>query len=158
MVQPPNGPDAPILLKEQFKFMANLFRNMKKKKDAVPFLAPVDPIALNIPTYFDIVKKPMDISTIDRKLSRKEYTTVQQVVDDFYLMVNNCHLFNGAQSVVGAMGTSCQVYFEREFAKFPKDLQSVTEKKKKMSEMGRVGCYCKFLMMENLYSNRRITI
>jgi hypothetical protein len=31
---------------------------------AWPFLQPVDPTALNLHDYYDIIKKPMDLSTI----------------------------------------------------------------------------------------------
>lgn len=33
-----------------------------------PFQFPVDPIALNIPTYTEIIKNPIDLSTIEEKL------------------------------------------------------------------------------------------
>ena len=41
--------------------------------EAFYFNQPVDPVALNLPTYFDVVKHPMDYSTIQAKLSRGEY-------------------------------------------------------------------------------------
>lgn len=40
------------------------------------FLEPVDPIALNIPTYRTIIKKPMDLSTLESKLHAGEYTPI----------------------------------------------------------------------------------
>jgi len=36
--------------------------------EAIPFRVPVDPQALGIPDYFDIIKKPMDMASIKRKL------------------------------------------------------------------------------------------
>ena len=43
---------------------------MKPKYSAVtyPFIAPVDPVALNIPSYLKIIKKPMDFGTIEKNL------------------------------------------------------------------------------------------
>jgi bromodomain-containing factor 1 len=32
------------------------------------FLAPVDPVALNAPNYLEVVKRPMDLGTVARKL------------------------------------------------------------------------------------------
>ena len=46
---------------------------LKSNVKIVPFLNPVDPVALNIPEYPDIIKKPMDLSTIEKKLTRGEY-------------------------------------------------------------------------------------
>jgi hypothetical protein len=41
-----------------------------------PFLEPVDPIALNIPSYRAVVKNPMDISTVSTKLHNGEYSNI----------------------------------------------------------------------------------
>ena len=39
------------------------------------FQKPVDPKELGLPDYFDVVKKPMDLSTIKKKIDRNEYLT-----------------------------------------------------------------------------------
>ena len=39
-----------------------LMRKLMRRKNAWPFLDPVDPVALNIPDYPDVVKHPMDLS------------------------------------------------------------------------------------------------
>ena len=57
----------------QQKFLSALLRQVKKPKDALPFLQPVDPVKLNIPRYFDIITRPMDISTIEKKLNSGRY-------------------------------------------------------------------------------------
>jgi hypothetical protein len=44
------------------------------------FLEPVDPIALGIPKYTDIVKSPMDVSTLQQKLKRREYSNIPSVL------------------------------------------------------------------------------
>lgn len=41
--------------------MVNL---LKKNKNSWPFREPVDPIAMGIPHYCDIVTNPMDLKTI----------------------------------------------------------------------------------------------
>lgn len=41
-----------------------ILQTLKKHPSSWPFLEPVDPIALGIPTYFEIIKEPMDFSTI----------------------------------------------------------------------------------------------
>src|SRR5438105_15829930 len=41
--------------------------------EANPFRAPVDPIQLNIPDYFAVIKKPMDLETIRKKLDQGRY-------------------------------------------------------------------------------------
>lgn len=121
-----------LLLREQFRWLAKTIQNLKKKKDAQLFLLPVDPVALGIPTYFDVVKNPMDISTIERKLSFKEYSSVQEVKQDFDLMFNNCYLFNGPDSAVSVIGKSLQTSFDREMLKLPKTVKQQEKKKRSL--------------------------
>jgi hypothetical protein len=49
----PPQPD-PILVKEQLNWLKKTIANLKKRKDASIFLFPVNPVALNIPHYFDV--------------------------------------------------------------------------------------------------------
>lgn len=46
--------------------------DLRKHADAAPFNQPVDPIALNIPDYFKIIKNPMDLGTIMVKIRKRE--------------------------------------------------------------------------------------
>lgn len=57
-----------------------------------PFLLPVDPD--EVPSYYGIIKVPMDLSTIKQKLIENLYTSKEQFADDFKLMCDNCRLFN----------------------------------------------------------------
>ena len=51
-----------------FKRCSKILNIIKNSHLIGPFMYPVDPIALNIPTYFEIVKKPMDLTTVEEKL------------------------------------------------------------------------------------------
>ena len=42
------------------------------------FAAPVDPISLGIPTYFDIIKDPMDLGTIQKKMDNEEIDSPEE--------------------------------------------------------------------------------
>ena len=68
--------------------------------EAVPFRTPVDPNALGIPDYFDIIKKPMDMSQIKRKLDIGAYTDPWQFVNDVFLMFENAWTYNRKTSRV----------------------------------------------------------
>lgn len=68
VVPAPEGPIA-VLTKEQQKFALSLLRTLKKHRSAPPFLRPVDPIALLIPDYFRVVTMPMDLGTVENKLT-----------------------------------------------------------------------------------------
>jgi hypothetical protein len=49
------------------KIAKKLMNILHKTKDSELFHKPVDPILLGIPDYFDIIKNPMDFSTIKVK-------------------------------------------------------------------------------------------
>jgi Bromodomain len=49
---------------------------LSRQAKAGPFAEPVDPVALNIPSYPLIVKHPMDISTMREKLENGQYSSI----------------------------------------------------------------------------------
>jgi Bromodomain len=49
---------------------------LSRQSKAGPFAEPVDPVALNIPSYSLIVKNPMDISTMREKLENGQYSSI----------------------------------------------------------------------------------
>jgi hypothetical protein len=56
-----------------------------------PFRNPVDPVSDNVPNYFDVVKRPMDLRTIKGKMDRGEYTTAAEFESDIRLICQNCY-------------------------------------------------------------------
>jgi len=111
------------LEKEQLKWCNNVLRHMKRNINGKPFLSPVDPIAMNIPTYSQIIKTPMDISTIDRKLSTQQYPRAQAFIDDFHLMINNSSTFNPPEHSVHKQGKILQEWFHKQVEKsFPHEV------------------------------------
>ncbi|KAI0181779.1 Bromodomain-containing protein [Hypoxylon sp. FL1284] len=81
------------------------------------FLTPVDPVALNIPTYFSIVKKPMDLETMTRKNREGEYKSVKDLEKDMKLIVHNAALFNGEHHEVTHLAKGVEEIFKAEVAK-----------------------------------------
>lgn len=61
---------------------------------AWPFLQPVDPVALNLPTYLDIIASPMDLSTMHAKLHTNAYDDPDAYKRDMVLMFENAIEFN----------------------------------------------------------------
>ncbi|KAJ8101464.1 hypothetical protein POJ06DRAFT_251612 [Lipomyces tetrasporus] len=46
------------------------------------------------PNYFNVIKNPMDLSTVMKKLKALQYRSKQEFVDDLMLIWNNCLTFN----------------------------------------------------------------
>ncbi|XP_009866226.1 PREDICTED: E3 ubiquitin-protein ligase TRIM33 [Apaloderma vittatum] len=67
-----------------------------------------EPVPASIPNYYKIIKKPMDLSTVKKKLQKKHsqhYQTPEDFVADVRLIFKNCERFNEMMRVV-------QVYAE----------------------------------------------
>nr|CDS32831.2 hypothetical protein HmN_000466500 [Hymenolepis microstoma] len=77
-----------------------LLEYLFKDEHASWFRFPVDIVALNIPDYREIVKFPMDLSTIRHKLECKEYEDPWDVVEDFNLIFHNAKLYNARASII----------------------------------------------------------
>lgn len=113
-----NLPETPMP-KHQAKFVLNTIKAIKRLRDAGPFLHPVDVVKLNVPLYYNYIKRPMDLSTIERKLNLNAYEDPLQVVDDFNLMVSNCLRFNGENSGISRMAKNIQAQFEKHMLNIP---------------------------------------
>ncbi|KAM9529497.1 uncharacterized protein ACWYII_041672 [Salvelinus alpinus] len=78
---------------------------------SAPFQEPVSPLARH---YYQIIKRPIDLSVIRRKLDQRNtlhYFTAQQFVDDVLLMFRNCATFNYPDSEVANAGRNLEVFF-----------------------------------------------
>lgn len=84
---------------------------------AWPFLLPVDPVAWNIIGYFDVVKHPMDISTVEKKLNAGEYKSTAEFEADVRLIFHNCYIFNTPDNEVYQMGQALEAVFNERWNK-----------------------------------------
>jgi bromodomain-containing factor 1 len=81
----------------ELKFCQEVMDELNKPKHylcAAPFYYPVDPVALNIPTYHSIIKKPMDLTTVQTKLNTGQYENAKEFEADLRQIVKNCFKFN----------------------------------------------------------------
>jgi bromodomain-containing factor 1 len=104
----------------QFKVIEPGMRNLKKSRQAVFFQKPVDPVAMNLPTYFTVIKHPMDLSTMEQKLKNREYNSVNEYVADFDLMVQNSVTFNGHLHTVSQAGSMLRSQLDAQLRKVPR--------------------------------------
>ncbi|CAO1621911.1 unnamed protein product [Jaminaea pallidilutea] len=132
----------------QIKFAQNSVKALKQRPDALPFLQPVDPVALNIPQYPQIITQPMDLGTVDVKLamtasaikggkatektksasqlgldlSRDVYHSVKEWEDDVRLVFANCIRFNGPDHVISQSAKTLETVFEKQLNSMPVEL------------------------------------
>jgi len=87
-----------------------LTRLLNADEDEI-FHKPVDIVALNIPTYPDVIATPMDLGTIRKKLKAGartknklgRYENAREMKADLDLVFDNCVAFNGAESYIGKL-------------------------------------------------------
>mmetsp|Transcript_23022 Transcript_23022/g.54394 ORF Transcript_23022/g.54394 Transcript_23022/m.54394 type:complete len:1379 (+) Transcript_23022:433-4569(+) len=58
------------------------------------FSEPVDPVALGIPTYFQVIKEPMDLRTLHRKMEANEVKSPEEFARLCRLVFENAVMFN----------------------------------------------------------------
>lgn len=135
------GPEATEMTSNQIKACQNAIKGLKGRTDSGPFHFPVDPIALNIPHYTDIVTRPMDLGTIDIKLAltaaaqkggnkhtektkqapkwnldpvRDVYTSLDDFEKDVRLVFSNCIAFNGPDHPLSQTAATLDGVFEKQ--------------------------------------------
>ncbi|EZF77190.1 hypothetical protein H105_01524 [Trichophyton soudanense CBS 452.61] len=127
------------LTKVQVKFLIRTIQSLRRIGDGQMFKAPVDIVKLNIPTYYDFVKHPMDLQTMEGKLKSEQYRTLQDVINDFELMVNNSKTFNGPTHVVSLAGDRLYEHFQKHLKKMPShDAPEITPAEKKSKKAASV--------------------
>jgi len=121
---------------------------------AWPFNQPVDPVALNIPDYLDIIKQPMDLGTIkvlsvllearyspkliylfetQRRLEDAFYTSINDFASDVRLVWKNAMTYNPPGSDVYVMADVVSKAFESKFGKLAERIQK-EEKERREKE------------------------
>lgn len=87
-----------------------LLEDLECHDDAWPFLLPVN--TKQFPTYKKIIKSPMDLSTIKKRLQDMHYKCKEEFCADVRLIFNNCEIFNEDDSPVGKAGHCMRQFFE----------------------------------------------
>jgi len=75
----------------------NVLLAVKRHKSAWPFLQPVE--TSEVPDYYDIIKHPMDLQTMEDRLNKNCYSTKKMFEKDMMIMFNSCRLYNRPDTV-----------------------------------------------------------
>lgn len=71
-----------------------VLKELWKHKFAWPFYQPVDAQKLNLPDYYKIIRHPMDMGTIRKRLETHFYRSAEDCIGDFNQMFMNCCTYN----------------------------------------------------------------
>lgn len=129
----PDGKDAPVkhpMTNQIQYFKKTIFPAVFKHKFAWPFHTPVDPVRLGLPDYFDVIKEPMDMSLIKKKLDNFQYKSSKEIFRDFELMFQNCYTYNRPTEDVTIMAKRVQEFLHTKSKNMP-PVETVPEPKAK---------------------------
>ncbi|KAL6264581.1 hypothetical protein P5V15_004683 [Pogonomyrmex californicus] len=145
IVQPPvvPPPNRPGRITNQLQFLQKgVLKPVWKHQFAWPFQQPVDAKKLNLPDYHKIIKKPMDLGTIKKRLENSYYWSGKECIQDFNTMFTNCYVYNKPGEDVVVMAQALEKLFLTKVAQMPKEeveLDPPVPKGPKGKKAGRVG-------------------
>lgn len=130
-VEPVNGvvqpavkphPDRPGRQTNQLNFIQKtVMKVIWKHQYSWPFQQPVDAAKLSLHDYHKLIKQPMDIGTIKRRLENNYYWKAQECADDFQTMFDNCYIYNKPGEDVVVMAQALEKLFKQKLAGMPKE-------------------------------------
>ncbi|VDM59935.1 unnamed protein product [Angiostrongylus costaricensis] len=101
-VIPPMG--KPTRHTNQLDYILNtVLKEVMKHKHAWPFNVPVDTVKLNLPDYHKVIRRPMDMKTIQKRLQNIYYHSAKECMEDFEDIFRNCYTFNQVEDDVTIM-------------------------------------------------------
>ncbi|XP_037355286.1 bromodomain testis-specific protein isoform X2 [Talpa occidentalis] len=95
-----------------------------------PFQQPVDAVKLKLPDYYTIIKNPMDLNTIKKRLEHKYYMKASECIEDFNMMFSNCYLYNKPGDDIVLMAQALEKLFRQKLSQMPQEEQVVGGKER----------------------------
>ena len=98
-----------------------LTNKMLQKDLCRPFKDKVDPERDGAPDYFNIIKNPMELTTVKKKLTTNEYKSIQQWADDINLIWKNAKTYNNEGTLIYLFAQELEIWFSKKFIKMPRN-------------------------------------
>jgi E1A/CREB-binding protein len=124
-----------------------VLRILQLHQHAWVFNTPVDPVELGLPDYFEVVKVPMDLGSIRKKLENGVYTTLEEFEGNVHLTFDNAMLYNPEGSVVYNMAKEMNDKFTLDYEKLLEVLEAEEDVKRRNGEACLL-CGCEKLLFE----------
>jgi len=87
----------------------------------------VDPEALGLPDYFEVVKKPMHFELVKKNLEDNKYPEMDAFQRDVRLVFENSILYNGETSEVGQLALNMMTAFAEKYEALVKNMLAASE-------------------------------
>lgn len=113
------------------KTLELILDKLQKKDIYGVYAEPVDPEEL--PDYHEVIKNPMDFSTVRKKLGSGKYATFEQFEHDVFLICENAMQYNSSDTIYFKQAFSIQELARRKFQRLRNELD-YPEKELKVEE------------------------
>ncbi|MEQ2189030.1 hypothetical protein GOODEAATRI_020989 [Goodea atripinnis] len=126
----PSGPPQPLVkdpsrqgrVTNQLQFLQKVvLKSLWRHHFAWPFHEPVDAVKLSLPDYHKIIKNPMDMGSIKKRLENNYYRSASECMQDFNTMFTNCYIYNKPTDDIVLMAQSLEKAFLQKVAQMPQD-------------------------------------
>ncbi|KAG7389915.1 hypothetical protein PHYPSEUDO_009173 [Phytophthora pseudosyringae] len=146
-----NATVSPATLKKRLEM---ILKGMMEHKFGWVFNTPVDPVALNIPNYFKIIRKPMDLGTVKKKLEVGVYQHLEEFAYDVQTTFQNAMQYNSEDQDVYSLAKDMLSDFNGEVRKVAAEIE-VEEKAARAKESSCRLCGIERMVFEPavLYCN-----
>jgi len=112
LIKPPGGASSAAL-----RPVARLVEELKGREDAAAFLKPAVELFTpeEIPDYTEVVRRPMDLRTVETKLKAGAYKTAEACAGDVRQIWRNCRIYNHPSVPAYQCAVRLSQFFERRF-------------------------------------------
>ncbi|XP_059197130.1 bromodomain testis-specific protein isoform X2 [Centropristis striata] len=121
------NPKSPGRVTNQLQYLEKVvIKALWRHNFSWPFHQPVDAVALCLPDYYTIITKPMDLSTIKKRLQNNYYWQALDCIQDFNTMFTNCYVYNRPSDDIVFMAQTLEKLFLQKLSQMPKEEYEVT--------------------------------
>ncbi|CAB3236349.1 unnamed protein product [Arctia plantaginis] len=113
------------LTPKDFENLKRLVKQIQLHKNAWPFMEPVDP--REAPTYYKVIKEPMDLQSVERKVNEQIYSTLSEFIGDMTKIFDNCRYFNPKDSEFYRCAEGLEAFFAQKIKYFREKLFETTQ-------------------------------
>ncbi|SPO02121.1 probable histone acetyltransferase [Cephalotrichum gorgonifer] len=107
--QPRHGPNYNQLL--------HLLNDLQNHQAAWPFLVPVNKD--DVADYYEVIKEPMDLTTMETKLEADQYATPEDFIKDAKLVFDNCRKYNNESTPYAKSANKLEKYMWQQIKAVP---------------------------------------
>lgn len=100
-----------------YNFMVTLLSELTNHPSAWPFAVAVS--KEEVGDYYDVIKEPMDLGTMEQKLENDKYESFDQFLYDARLIFNNCRAYNAETTTYYKNATKLEKFLNNKIKESP---------------------------------------